>query len=485
MLWAGVIRVSHLGGRDVGSDRFHSVRDQTADIERAVRARGDTVHLLPPELDVSGGLPLERRPALFEAVVGVEEGRYGGLAVAYLSRMGRDLRVMLEAWERIERAGGRVLVVREGIDTSTAAGRLQRDLLAAIDANLREQAGEMFERRRQVSAEAGVWKSPVPVGYLKDPQTRRLIPDPAMGPVVHRAFLDRAAGVSISMLSRHVGLGRSATRRMFERRVYLGELHLGPYVNLTAHEPLVTPAEWQAAQTVPRPQRGRTLPPALLAGLVVCGNCGHLMSRTGGQRQLSYRCWGNRRTEPCSAPATVACHRLDEHVSRVGRWQLEQLVARTATDTGTLRDARAALDRATLELAGYLEAVSAVELGADMFAAGARRRRQAVDTAQAQVDRLTAAASVGFAVSGPEVWDTATITERNHLLRHLLDMIVVWPANSRGRWQPLDQRVRVVRHGSGIARPARSGHGAAGNVPVLIDGDDECVLRVPGVQDSG
>jgi len=93
----------------VDSDRFHSVRDQTADIERAVRARGDTVHLLPPELDVSEGLPLKRRPALHEAVVGVEEGRYGGLAVAYLSRMGRDLRVMLEAWERIERAGGRVL----------------------------------------------------------------------------------------------------------------------------------------------------------------------------------------------------------------------------------------------------------------------------------------------------------------------------------------------------------------------------------------
>lgn len=109
MLWAGVIRVSHVGGRDVGSDRFHSVRDQTVDIERAVRARGDTVHLLPPELDVSGGLPLVRRPALLEAVMGVESGRYGGLAVAYLSRMGRELRTMLEAWDRIEQAGGTVI----------------------------------------------------------------------------------------------------------------------------------------------------------------------------------------------------------------------------------------------------------------------------------------------------------------------------------------------------------------------------------------
>lgn len=80
--------------------------------------------MLSPELDVSGGLPLTARPALLEAVSGIEQGRYGGLAVAYLSRMGRDLRVMLEAWERIEQAGGRVLVVREGIDTSTAAGRL-------------------------------------------------------------------------------------------------------------------------------------------------------------------------------------------------------------------------------------------------------------------------------------------------------------------------------------------------------------------------
>lgn len=136
------------------------------------------MEFLPPELDVSGGLPLANRPALREAVEGVEQGRYTGLAVAYLSRMGRDMRVLLEAWERIENAGGQVLAVREGIDSSTATGRLQRNLLAAIDAAQREQAAEGFERRNRVAVEQGIWKQRiVPIGYSRHPETRGLVPN--------------------------------------------------------------------------------------------------------------------------------------------------------------------------------------------------------------------------------------------------------------------------------------------------------------------
>lgn len=118
--WAGLVRVSNLGGR--GGDSFHADSDQVADLEREAERIGARLVVLPPELDVSGGLPIEQRPSLLAAIEGVERGEYAGIMVSYLSRFGRSIREQLRAWDRVEAAGGRVIVVREQIDSSTAAG---------------------------------------------------------------------------------------------------------------------------------------------------------------------------------------------------------------------------------------------------------------------------------------------------------------------------------------------------------------------------
>src|SRR3954468_11333557 len=89
--WAGVVRVSHMGARKTGADDFHSERDQVAAMREAVSKIGGTLDVLPSAPDVSGGLPLEQRPALRAAVEGVESGRYSGVVVAYQSRLGRDV----------------------------------------------------------------------------------------------------------------------------------------------------------------------------------------------------------------------------------------------------------------------------------------------------------------------------------------------------------------------------------------------------------
>jgi DNA invertase Pin-like site-specific DNA recombinase len=147
---------------------------------------------MPPELDVSGGLPLERRPSLLAAVEGVERGEFAGIIVAYLSRLGRNVREQLRAWDRVEAAGGRIIVVREGIDTSTPAGRMHRTILLAIAENEREQHVERFEERRRKATEAGIWqRRQTPLGYDRDERTRRLVANDD-APRVRAAF--RPAG---------------------------------------------------------------------------------------------------------------------------------------------------------------------------------------------------------------------------------------------------------------------------------------------------
>ena len=46
------------------------------------------------------------RPILRLAVEGVQAGTYAGVVVAYLSRAGRDIRLMLDLWDEVEGSGG-------------------------------------------------------------------------------------------------------------------------------------------------------------------------------------------------------------------------------------------------------------------------------------------------------------------------------------------------------------------------------------------
>jgi site-specific DNA recombinase len=280
--WAGLVRVSHVGGRR-GKDSFHADRDQVADLESAIARMQDAeLVLLPPELDVSGGLPLEKRPSLLAAVEGVERGEYAGVVVSYLSRLGRNIREQLRAWDRVEAAGGRIVVVREGIDTSTAAGRLQRNLLLSIAEHEREAHAERFEERRRLATAAGIWqRRQTPLGYRRGPD-RKLEPDEHADEVV-QAFRDRAGGKPMVQIAENLGLTPSGTRQLLRNRVYLGELRVGDHVNPTAHPPLISDDDFaaaQSAQSTRPPRRADRGAPALLAGLVRCCGCGHVMSRT-------------------------------------------------------------------------------------------------------------------------------------------------------------------------------------------------------------
>src|SRR5919199_1543363 len=218
--WAGYIRVSHVGGRE--GERFRSPKEQADRIEAWARSRGEEVVLLAPELDESGGRV--DRPILTEAVAGIERGRYRGLVVAYLSRASRSVKHLLDLWERIETAGGEGVAVAESIDTPTPAGRLTRTVLAAIAEHELDLHRERFEELRRIATANGIWqRRQAPLGYRRDPHTRRLVPD-ENARRVRSAFRSRAQGRSILQIARELGRTPSGARNLLRNRVYLAEL---------------------------------------------------------------------------------------------------------------------------------------------------------------------------------------------------------------------------------------------------------------------
>lgn len=477
--WVGYIRVSSVGGRK--GDRFHSPDEQAAAIQAWADRQGQAVVVLEPELDESGGRA--DRPKLTEAVEGIEQGRYAGLVVAYMSRAMRSTKHLLAMWDRIEDAGGHVVTIRENIDTSTATGRMQRTMLAAIDEHELDIHRERFANLRESATARGIWqRRQTPTGYRRDDETRKLVPD-ERADEVRCAFRDRAAGRPLTQVATELEMTTSGARQLLRNRVYLGELHVGEHVNKNAHPPLVDEALFLAAQAqagAPRPGRGQA-EPALLASLVRCCGCSHVMTRGSSGTRKVYGCPTRHSLGRCAAPATVTVDLLDRHVEDVALRELAQLAA-TATDDGdALDEARATLRKAEGELEAFLEAVDTAGIGSQTAAAAIRSRTERIETARETVERIAASQAAAPAGAILDEWPRLTIGERNHVLRGLLDCVLVERSGGRGVIRPLVDRVRVVRFGAGVAPPAKRGGNAIPLAAIrLPDADDPAVLRVAG-----
>lgn len=488
--YAAVVRVSALGRRKADSEKFHSDDDQIGAVEAWAKAKGGLVQVMEPELNVSGGLPIEKRPSLLAAIEGVEQGIYAGIVVAYLSRLGRNVTEQLRTWSRVEAAGGKIVTIREGIDTSTASGRLHRNLLISIDAHEREQHAERFEELRQFATEAGIWqRRQLPTGYSRA-DNRRLMPDPERGPEVVAAFRDFLAGVPVTEIARRLRMTTSGVRYLLKNRVYVGELQVGKYLNEHAHEALI---DHRTFDEVQRKFADRSRPahavrnPAVLARLVRCASCGHIMTRSGIAKKcggFNYVCVSRHSGDPCPAPAAISARLLEEHVVAIARAELVRLRIE-ANEGDAIGSAQARLTAAEAELDAYLDAVKAADVGRDAFAAGARKRQDGIEKAKdALYAELARRPKAPAASSGDEVWEELKVVERNALLRSLLAAVIVRPAGRKGGGIPMEERTRVVAFGTDIGLPRNRGHLPAGIVPIWPHADDVGVLGAAAGEDA-
>src|SRR5262249_44950119 len=124
----GIIRQS----RSVGDDPVSPV-EQRQRIEAAcARERFDLLDTFP-EIDVSGGARLERRPGLSQAVAMIEAGQADVIVVAYFDRLFRSLEVQAEVAKRVEAAGGALFSADSGeIRSDTASGWITSSMLGVV-----------------------------------------------------------------------------------------------------------------------------------------------------------------------------------------------------------------------------------------------------------------------------------------------------------------------------------------------------------------
>jgi len=438
----GIIRVSEIGDRDL--DRLHTTKVQRDIIERDCARLGLQLTQTMEELDVSGGAPLDKRPALKVALEQVELGFAEAIVFAYRDRMDRSIEHGGELIRRMDAkgalliAGGKQVThaTHDGWRTATLESFLNEDQRRAVGAKLRDV------HKRVVAAGVCPLKH-VPRGYRKRPDSTIEV-DPTEGPIIREAWRRRAQGASVPevrrwLVSQGVQISAdSVVSRMFRNRFYLGELHYRTDIiepNLHSHEPLVTPELWDEVQRRAGTLGGRrTKSPKLLArqGILVCANCGGRMSQSSKEQRRSpfYRC-----TNPdCPERPAIVCSMLDPLVIDRTK-ELTSALHGRASAKGHVQEAKAAWDQAEAALTRLLRLLTAADAQDEAEAVEqVRAAREARNAAKAAYDKALAQDdALRVVVTATDVFEIGTLDEQRALVRAVIDRITVAPGKGIAR----------------------------------------------------
>ncbi|HUX66897.1 MAG TPA: recombinase family protein [Terriglobales bacterium] len=103
---------------------------QRLDLERYCQARGWEIVGRFEDLGLSG--TRDRRAGLDQLMIAARRREFDVIAVAALDRLGRSTRHLLNTLQEFADLGVSFISLREGFDTSTAAGKLLMTVVAAI-----------------------------------------------------------------------------------------------------------------------------------------------------------------------------------------------------------------------------------------------------------------------------------------------------------------------------------------------------------------
>jgi DNA invertase Pin-like site-specific DNA recombinase len=474
----GYIRVSRRAGRE--GESFISPEVQRKKIESWAKLHDVEIVRFWEEIDQSGA-KLER-PMFQQALARCEAGATGGIVVARLDRFARSAVDALSSIRRLNDAGARLVSVEDNFDGSTPMGRFAIGILILIaELELERIKGGWLTAVSQAVARGVHISARPPTGYTRD-DNGRLLRNEAVAPVVAEAFRKRAIGASWAELARFLEenevypptgnryWSRAGVSALIKNPVYLGQARSGTVVKESAHEPLVTRAEFDAAQattkSVFKQRDGSLASQAMLGGLARCAGCGHTLKITGntdrksGERYPVYYCTGRYASGPCPARANTRASLLDAHVE-------EQVVAALQAEDGLLAQAAAASEQIDEAARSVAEGEHELDLfvnnprllsllGEEKFMEGAEARQEALDEARVALAEARSQSALAEELGDGDLmqaWPSLTVQERRRLMHGLLEQVIVSRADRRGRHaRPIGERTQVVLRGGSILK---------------------------------
>jgi DNA invertase Pin-like site-specific DNA recombinase len=408
-------RVSRKGDRE--GDAYGSPEIQEADCRADLARRELTAGDVFLDENVSGRKAVKDR-AVEKIIQRIESGERQGVIVRDLDRFGRDLVEGAVALKRIEKAGGRLIAVRDGFDSKnlTSETRMTHNIKMAIAQAYAEKREEDLLASKDRAFDRGVYLARVaPFGYDRvdevEPQygTRgqllrdgRLVVNEREAELRRQAMERRADGQSFGKIKRWlnsegIDISVGGVRSMFSSRSSLGEAKdaRGNVVK-NHHTPIADPGLWEranAAKSHYNPRDGSIAEKLHLSGLVVCDGCGKRASSAAygpqGKRTPQYVCTNANCERRVGMKSELLHARVEEILQEAllgrtdgGRERNPYIGAILKGDTRYV-EAEQAVTEARRRLEEYRDNLDIQEtLGLEAFAEGLRVRKEAYALAQ-------------------------------------------------------------------------------------------------------
>jgi DNA invertase Pin-like site-specific DNA recombinase len=299
-----VIRLSSL------TDETTSPERQNEQISLTAKVRGDSVTATAQDLDVSGAVDPFKRDGLGPWLTDPSKiAQWDGLMVAKLDRLSRSLLDFAILLKWCESHGKTIISVSEGIDFSTAMGRMFAQILIMFAeferARMSERRAEAKVKLDQVARWGG---GTLPYGYMKQALQGggwELVPDPVTSAIVHECAVRVIAGESarsicLDLTARGIPTSTGKTRWLNDSLIKILRSHvLKGYVvsngNIVRNsdgfavrrQSVLTDEIWGKVQTAldAASQNRSTFrsDAAYLLHVAYCGECGSVMQ---SQRQV-------------------------------------------------------------------------------------------------------------------------------------------------------------------------------------------------------
>src|SRR4051812_10411790 len=244
--------------RQSGAETEASPELQEAACRAYAEAQGWEVDEVVYEPETSSQLGADDR-GLGDLVRKCERGDSDGILCRHIDRFGRNVGEGARAYKRIQESGARLVAVPGGLDSSRAGAKPQFTMLMLFAEQTYDRNRAYYISGKERKVAQGVWCATTPFGYDRDDDGRLVKNDDA--DTVRLIFKLRAEGQRYSEIAARedVSITRSGVRKVVMNRAYLGEQRIPDdktrgegkvATSSPGHPPLVTEAEWQAANAV-------------------------------------------------------------------------------------------------------------------------------------------------------------------------------------------------------------------------------------------
>lgn len=283
---------------------------------------------------------ISKRPAFKEMITDALAGKFDVVVVHKLDRFARNLRITLEYFDKLSKAGISFVSINENMDFSTPWGRLALTMLGGLAQFYSDNLSQETKKGWQERKEQGLYCGALPFGAIKgedgipvpDMQERDIIVD-GQGSMLHNyeglkmAFeladqgkSDKAVAIALNASGyRTTGthgsrpFSKDTVRGMLKNRFYIGCIDKGNGQLIKAqHQPFISDELWsQAQESRERNRRAPTNRPSnatvsSLTGITHCWYCKgriHVGTSKNGKRRMM--CYSRSKGWSCPQKSTL------------------------------------------------------------------------------------------------------------------------------------------------------------------------------------